>query len=153
MIKLNDDRLPKRFWDKVSVDDAGCWLWLGAISENGYGWFGWKGKNKNAHRVSYEELVGKTQGKDVLDHLCRVRRCCNPNHLEPVTHAENVRRGVAQLSLIPYYEKQRAKTHCVNGHEYTEKNTTWRAEGKRRMCKECNRQAQAKMRAKRKLSL
>ena len=99
-----------------------------------------------AHRFAYEMLVGPIpEGLD-LDHLCRVRHCVNPNHLEPVTRSENLRRGIRPR--LPQNDrigdKNRAKTHCPKGHPYDEANTLmhyWKRENSmRRLCRTCHRQ-------------
>jgi hypothetical protein len=133
--KFMDDRLPARFWDKVQpCPMSGCWLWCGAMS-NGYGVVGggprgmrWSSK---AHRHSYEVLVGSTPDGLDLDHLCRVRNCVNPTHLEPVTRQENLAR-----SPLTAHARKHA-THCKRGHEFTEENTAIAA-GLRR-CRACER--------------
>jgi hypothetical protein len=90
----------ERFWAKVEKTD-GCWLWTGAISgksgtasaARGYGYFGVTSKKiVRAHRWAYETLVGPIPEGMELDHLCHITTCVNPNHLEAVTHLENVRR-------------------------------------------------------------
>lgn len=91
-----------------------------------------KNSHHGAHRWLWERLVGPVSGALQLDHLCRNRACVNPDHLEPVTAAENVRRGA--LGAV-----RRAKTHCPQGHEYTPENTA-RRRGKR-YCRECGRAA------------
>lgn len=75
------------------VDENGCWLWQGCLNVRGYGQLG-KG-SRAAHRVFYERHVGPIPEGLTIDHLCRVRHCVNPAHMEPVTVAENVRRGSA----------------------------------------------------------
>jgi hypothetical protein len=84
--------LADRFWSKV--DRSGpCWLWTGGTSNAGYGHFHpTKRQGKGAHRVAYELVRGPIPEGLELDHLCRVVTCVNPDHLEPVTHAENMRR-------------------------------------------------------------
>jgi len=118
----------ERFWRYVEKSD-GCWLWTGFISPTGYAKFGTP--SLYAHRVAYEMEVGPIAEGFDLDHLCRVRHCVNPAHLEPVTHRENVLRGEGLAA------KQARKTHCPKGHEYSEANT--RLYAGRRYCRECNR--------------
>ena len=79
------------------VTESGCWLWLGELNRNGYGRLSVGGRRAMAHRLAYELLVGPIAPGLVLDHLCRVRCCCNPAHLEPVTVRENTHRGEAVL--------------------------------------------------------
>lgn len=115
-------------WDKITVTGF-CWLWEGYVDAHGYGYAAYQGKNHRAHRHVYELLVGEIPKGLVLDHLCRVRNCVNPDHLEPVTHKENLMRG---------YTHARAnseKTHCAQGHEYTPENTY--REKLQRVCKTC----------------
>ncbi len=112
--------------------NSGCWLWLGAINRNGYGRFsnGAHGMLM-AHRVSLL-LVGRERPDGMeVDHKCRVRCCVNPDHLEYVTHAENLRRGDT-LSAIAA-----RRTHCRAGHPLSGVNLMMRA-GKRG-CRECDR--------------
>jgi len=77
--------------------DSPCWEWIGRLNRNGYGRIRHRGREPVAHRAVYEELVGRIKPKLVLDHRCRMRRCCNPLHLEPVTVRANTRRGEAVL--------------------------------------------------------
>jgi hypothetical protein len=120
-----------RFWSKVDAGD--CWQWTDSLATNGYGAFRTPSGSVRAHRWAYEHLVGPIPDGLQLDHLCRNRGCVNPDHLEPVTLGENVRRGAAGAHL-------RARTHCPQGHEYTPENTYVRA-GNRRRCRECDRAA------------
>lgn len=79
------------------VPETGCWLWLGELNRNGYGRLSVRGKKQMVHRLSYTLAFGGIPQGRILDHLCRVRCCCNPHHLEPVTVKENTVRGEAVL--------------------------------------------------------
>ena len=68
---------------------SGCWIWMGHVKDNGYGGMSKEGRNRRAHVVIYEQYNGPVQDGLQLDHLCRVRCCVNPSHLEPVTQKEN----------------------------------------------------------------
>lgn len=82
-----------RYWSKVDKTDT-CWLWTGALNNSGYGTIKINGVTVGAHRHGFE-LAGHTIPAELdLDHLCSVRRCVNPDHLEPVTRAENLRRAI-----------------------------------------------------------
>jgi hypothetical protein len=70
-----------------------CWLWTGYIDLDGYGRFNVDGKRRRAHQISFELFHGLVPAGHVIDHLCRVRRCINPKHLEAVTPRENLKRG------------------------------------------------------------
>lgn len=115
----------ERFWSKV--DKSGeCWEWTAGKYAWGYGQFSVGYKKIRAHRWAYEHLVGPIPEGLVIDHLCRNPPCVNPAHLEPVTGAENTRRGGNAL-----------KTHCPRGHEYDEANTRY-CHGSR-FCRACDR--------------
>src|SRR5688500_1836821 len=79
------------------ADDSGCWIWQFAKARHGYGIknvrLNGRRTTQQAHRWVYEQLVGPVPRSLDLDHLCRVKACVNPDHLEPVPHAENVHRG------------------------------------------------------------
>jgi hypothetical protein len=131
----------ERFWDKVNKRKNGCWEWAGAINKYGYGSFrGHNSKDTKSHIFSYELHKGEISTGLQLDHLCRNRSCCNPEHLEAVTVQENQNRGV------PF---RAARTHCVNGHPLTDDNIIItnknKYPGKKyKICKTC-RQAKRKM--------
>lgn len=92
-------RLPARILNKIIPEpNTGCWLWDARWdSGNGYGKVSWKGRAWMAHRLVYALLVGPIPRGLILDHKCRVRACCNPLHLEPVTDKINTWRGEAVL--------------------------------------------------------
>ena len=83
-----------RFWARVDV--GLCWEWTGS-NDRGYGMFRLDGRTVRAHRWAWETLVGPIPRGLHLDHLCRNPPCVNPDHLEPVTQPENIRRGHAAL--------------------------------------------------------
>ena len=115
--------------------NSGCWLWTGSVLSSGYGRIGIGGKEYLAHRIVYEMLIGPIPDGLELDHKCRVRPCVNPDHLEPVTHIENVRRGEAGFARRNQYL---SRTHCPHGHPWTHENTIRNARGHRH-CRECLR--------------
>lgn len=127
--------LVERIKRNVEVTASGCWEWTGKRIRAGYGSIGvyvdGKQKQKLAHRVSYEVSRRPIPEGMQLDHLCRVRHCVNPDHLEPVTASENVRRSPIAKAGV-----NARKTHCVNGHEFTPENTGRDAKGDR-YCRAC----------------
>lgn len=128
---------PERFWSKVDTSDRdGCWLWEANLSVGGYGQFHDDGQ-VYAHRWAYGHLVGPIPDGLEIDHLCRVRRCVNPSHLEPVTTRENGLRGEGIAAV------NARKRECVNGHPYDEANTGWRRDGAR-WCRACKRERRAR---------
>jgi hypothetical protein len=128
-IRLMSCSEEKRFWSKVDKTPWGCWLWLGRLDEDQYGIFHLRGKSRKAHRVAFATINEISESFDVLDHLCRVRYCVNPSHLEVVTARENFDRG---NSLLSRYGKAR---FCKNGHEFTPENTYRNERG--RTCRAC----------------
>ena len=124
-----------RFWDKVNKTDT-CWLWTASCSPTGYGVFRISQpvhKLVSAHRWAYEQVHGPIPAGLQIDHLCRIRHCVNPDHLEAVTQKENLQRGKGTNG-----HSYTRKTHCKHGHMFNCKNTQIRPDGSRR-CRVCNR--------------
>lgn len=136
-----DARLPERFWQKVSPEpNSGCWLWTATLNQDGYGRYSHKGRLESAHRVAFFMLVGLVGAGLELDHKCRVRCCCNPRHLEPVTHQQNASRGLGGKHHLK-------KTHCPSGHPYAGSNLIIR-DGYR-ACRTCERAKTQRFRLRR----
>lgn len=143
--------LEVRFWPKVDrhgpepeyrPELGNCWLWTAITNDQGYGQIGEGGKHGRmlyAHRLSYEWAVGPIPTGLVIDHLCRVRNCVRPSHLEAVSQRENiVLRGISSISTIRHRQDA-----CVNGHAFTAENTWMRLNLPSgvpgRVCRECHR--------------
>ncbi len=90
-----------RIMRKVVLGKNGCWLWKGSLDKDGYGFMGVAEKRFRAHRYSYEQLVGPIPKELEIDHVCKVRACINPAHLELVTYKENMRRGASAAIQHP----------------------------------------------------
>lgn len=126
-----------RIWQRITVTDAGCWEWdTLPPAGKGYGriWVGSRSDGTRrmtySHIAAYETFVGPVPEGAELDHLCRNRACCNPEHLDPVSHRENLMRSpIAPASL------QARQTHCLREHEFTPENT-YMSKGKR-YCRAC----------------
>ena len=135
----------ERFWRKVDKNGpvpecrpelGPCWLWTAAKNKrSGYAVVTINGKTLYAHRVSHAIHKGEIPPGMDTDHLCRVRHCVNPSHLEAVTRKVNTDRGiVAEVHRARYAEI----THCPQGHKYTPENTYTKPNGSR-VCRECRR--------------
>lgn len=120
----------ERMRARTVITDDGCWLYQGAGTRNGYG----RVNAGLAHRVSYEIHVGPIPEGLLIDHKCRNRRCINPQHLEPVSASENIRRGIAPDLLRA---RNAAISACPQGHPYTPNNTRLNKAGARE-CRSCN---------------
>jgi hypothetical protein len=126
----------QRFWSKV--DSSGdCWLWTGALEPSGYARFVAEGEKVYIHRYAYEWVIGPIPEGLTIDHLCRVRHCVRPDHLEAVTHRENLRRSPTQVTTV-----NARKTLCPRGHQYSGRDARgWRE------CRECRRLLKARVSA------
>lgn len=140
-----DEKLPQRFWDKVTPEPmSGCWLWVAGIrNESGYGNFRLPGGKKSelAHRYAYQQLVGPIDESLSLDIKCGPL-CVNPQHMEPVTRAEAARRAARRMrddnwrpraSLIAF-PKTPIATHHTCGRPYDRRN------GKSQRCSHCQKE-------------
>lgn len=139
----------ERFWNKVDKNGpGGCWLWTASLDGRGYGQFALdriEGKKRNvrAHRFSYEQIVGPVPQGFELDHLCRVRHCVRPDHLDAVPHIVNVHRGAGTGAALwdgsppAGALANAAKTHCPQGHPYSIENTYLSNGGRFRKCRTC----------------
>ena len=117
----------------ASTPPGKCWEWVGAAGGKGehrYGVF----QNTTAHRWNYARIHGDP-GDLVVDHLCGNKMCVNPDHLEAVTQRENLLRSPNTLN-----SKNAAKTHCKDGHEFTEENTYISPTNGQRVCRTCRRE-------------
>lgn len=136
--------LEDRFWSKVNKDGPTpdllnwslgcCWLWLAQHHVDGYGRIRNDGGSTLAHKVSWEWVNGPVPKGLELDHLCRIRHCVRPTHLEAVTSRINCLRGVGRAA------QQARQTHCVHGHLFDDGNTgIWIGPGGRehRVCLFC----------------
>ena len=133
---MNKERLREKLMKRIEKTDS-CWNWLAYVTPTGYGVFtsriSGKLENRRAHRAVYELLVGKVPDGLQLDHLCRNRKCVNPEHLEPVTQKENLLRGIGFGAI------NSKKKKCPKGHKYTKENTYVYPNNKWRNCKICRR--------------
>ena len=126
-VRGDDER---RFWAYVDgIGSEGCWTWSGPSKHHGYGHLQIGKKMVLAHRYSYELAKGEIPRGLELDHLCRNTSCVRPDHLEPVTHRENMLRGRSDSA------KNARKTHCKRGHSFSGDNLyTWKHT---RQCRTC----------------
>lgn len=126
----------ERLASKFVIDESGCWLWQAAKNESGYGYFRIGDSIRRAHRVLYQQVFGAVDKDKELDHLCRVRHCVNPRHLEQVTHTVNVAR--AEVG-----KRRQENTECRKGHSLTGDNLRVNPSGYK-VCRECERVGNAR---------
>jgi hypothetical protein len=135
--------ITERLWAKVDVRGLDeCWPWTGRLVSDGYGQIDGQGVAQSVHRVAYEDKVGPIPDGLTIDHLCHSRaaeagtcpggpcehrRCCNPSHMEPVTHAQNVARSVPSQ-----------KDRCKRGHDLTDPDNLKPNSRGARQCRECS---------------
>lgn len=121
--------------ERSQLAASGCIVWVGPRTRGGYGSAHFGGVKTTAHRLAYIAKHGSVPEGLEIDHLCRTPACINADHLEAVTHAENVRRSA-----------KAGATHCINGHKFTEASTYVKANGTR-SCRICNAERQRALRA------
>lgn len=120
------------FANKVTIGDD-CWEWTGSRGLKGYGLVNRQRRLRKAHQLMYEMMIGPIPDGLEPDHLCRNKGCVRPDHIEYVTHQENMRRSHAPMGV------NARKTHCLRGHEFTDENTLNRGAG-RRECRTCKKE-------------
>lgn len=116
---------------KISVDETGCWIWLGNRDQDGYGQFHYE-KTVRSHRFIYEYHNGDIPEGMTVHHTCERRECVNPDHLTLTSIRDNVLANGGPSAI------NAAKTHCIRGHEFSEKNTYVNTNGARE-CRTCRR--------------
>ena len=137
------DRQWGNLWKKVRPTGF-CWEWTANRCRKGYGRFNLGGKQQQAHRVVYEVLVGLIPEGLEIDHLCRNKACVNPDHLEPVTGSENMKRVPGKPFWV--FSGKHVTGFCRQGHEYTDENTYTYPDG-RTECRTCKRAHKRRQRA------
>lgn len=131
----------------IPEPNSGCHLFTGALSTAGYGQIGVNRRVLYAHRVAYELYVGPIPDGMVIDHLCRVRCCVNPAHLEVVSHRENILRGNG------YSARNARAAACPRGHPRTDDGMYVLRDGTRR-CRPCHQaDSRARYAARKKAAL
>lgn len=139
-------------WERVNKDgpisthplsevDTPCWIWTGGTNSKGYGQLRLNGLQGNAHRMIYLAMGGEIPPRRHLDHKCCVRLCVRMDHMRPLTMRQNVER-------VPNTNSN--KTHCKNGHEFTESNTYIPPGRTKRQCRTCNNDASQAYKQRRK---
>jgi hypothetical protein len=134
------------YLSRVERDENGCWLWTRGCSSTGYGLAAQPTPLKKwvlVHRAVYELVVGPIPSGLHIDHLCRVRRCVNPEHLEPVTPRENNLRSNSPSAIVVRTNR------CKHGHELTPENVYLRPDGNGRQCRTCARRREVARTARR----
>lgn len=128
------DRFAQRY---IPVTESGCWLWTACLDHDGYGVFYADARNVRAHRFSYQVFRGCIDRGLTIDHLCRVRCCVNPDHLEVVTKRINTLRGIGPVAI------NARRMTCINNHPFSPDNTYTHLNKygyPSRSCRACNRE-------------
>ena len=133
---LDMDDLKERIESRVAVDEDGCWMWTGTVGTRNHGLLKYKGKYISAHKTAYRVFVGEIPEGMNVSKVCKERLCVNPDHMRLVDMYESQMEGESPSA------RNKRKTHCCLGHEFTEENTIVRysKKGRRgRSCRECRR--------------
>lgn len=117
-----------RLLDRI-VKENECWLWTGPLNRDGYVEFRQDKRFWMGHRYFYTKVFGEIPEGLEVDHLCRVRHCVNPAHLEAVSHEENIKRGARAQA-----------TKCKRGHDRNAENTRIDPSTQSRVCRVCVRE-------------
>lgn len=143
----------RRILGRVRESPGGCWEWTGRLDHNGYGKYHFTvdgvSRCTGSHRAAWLAWRGPIESDQLqIDHLCRNRACCNPEHLALVTNRENALRSIAAAG--PAGRGRRAPMSCMHGHAYTPENTLvrWYGGYPHRICRECERRRNAERRAR-----
>jgi len=144
--RVNPISREEKFWSKVDKNSnpLGCWEWTGYIEPEGYGQTFWKDRLQRVHRIAWFLTRGSIPKGKCLDHLCRNKKCVNPDHLEVVTLKENTLRGFGLTAQLA------RQTHCKRGHPLSGENLYEKIIGDRieRNCRACKKMYFAQWRAK-----
>lgn len=136
---MKNGAIMDRLRANIAIEDRGfsspCWVWKGAKLWDGYGVMRVHGRQTRVHRAAYTECFGEIAPGMVIDHLCRVRDCANPEHLRQTTHRENILAGTGMSA------RHATKTHCPEGHPLSGDNLVFEKQGNHmsRRCRECRR--------------
>ncbi len=142
---MNVIDLPERIAERIVIDDAEHWMWQGSLNDSGYGRVTIDGQTRRAHRAVWELLVGPIADGHVLDHLCRLRACVNPHHLEPVTVVENTMRGLSVTALKAAQEVCTRGLHLLAGDNLIVERPRGRKPSRR--CRACRNETRRSQRA------
>lgn len=129
-IKRAASKFPEDFWHNIRVTESGCWVWTGSRHSNEYGYLQREFRRHSTHRLAYEQRFGVIPDGMYIDHLCRNRPCCNPDHLEAVTPLENARRGMSPTMIASLWNE------CMKGHPMSGANLFVSPSGYR-YCRRC----------------
>jgi len=125
----------ERFAKSYEIADTGCWHWIGSLKDSGYGCLNVGGRTEYAHRFAWMHLRGPIPKGLTIDHLCRVRKCVNPDHLEVVTQKVNTLRGDGPSA------KQARQIECIHGHSLVGDNLYIVPSTGKRQCRICRRES------------